>query len=77
MRGDLLAGVADDDHEVRGVELARGGHDVSDERPPADLVQDLGSGRLHAGAFTRCEYDDGCRAVGAHGCALRLWVVDP
>lgn len=39
-------------------------------------MQDLGSLRLHAGALTRCEDDDGGRAIGAHGYALRLQVVD-
>ena len=67
VRGDLLAGVADDDDEVLGVELTGGGDDMSDERAPGDLVQDLGCLRLHAGALTRCEDDDGGRAVGAHG----------
>ncbi|GAA2950940.1 hypothetical protein GCM10010518_42120 [Kitasatospora cinereorecta] len=68
--------MADDHHEVLGAELTGGGDDMSDERAPGDLVQDLGGLRLHAGALTRCEDDDGCRAVGAHGCALRLQVVD-
>ncbi len=72
VRGDLLPGVPDDHDEVLGVQLTGGGDDVTDERAPADLVENLGSRRLHAGAFTRCEYDDGCRAVGAHGDALRL-----
>ncbi|GGX77279.1 hypothetical protein GCM10010324_23470 [Streptomyces hiroshimensis] len=66
----------DDHDEVLGVQLAGGGDDVADEGTSADGVQDLGGRRLHAGALTRCENDDGCRAVGAHGCALRLRVVD-
>lgn len=65
--GDLLARVADDHDEVLRVQLAGGGDDMSDERAPGDLVQDLGGLRLHTGALTRCEDDDGCRAYGAHG----------
>ncbi|GAA0339198.1 hypothetical protein GCM10010319_13950 [Streptomyces blastmyceticus] len=68
--------MADDHHEVLGVQLAGGGDDVPDEGAAADGMEDLGGRRLHAGALTRCEDDDGCRAVGAHGCALRLRVVD-
>lgn len=74
--GDLLARVADDHDEVLGRQLAGGRDDMSDERAPGDLVQNLGGLRLHAGALTRCEDDDGCRAFGAHGLALRLRVVD-
>ncbi|GAA1178367.1 hypothetical protein GCM10009654_39570 [Streptomyces hebeiensis] len=66
----------DDHDEPLRIELPGGGHDMADERTPADLVQDLGGLRLHAGSFTRCEDDYGCRAVGAHGNALRLRVVD-
>ena len=67
MRGDLLPGVAHDHDEVLGVQLAGGGEHMPDEGAAADLVQDLGCGRLHTGALTRCENDDGCRANGAHG----------
>ena len=76
VRGDLLTGVADDDDEMPGVELTGGGDDMSDERAPGDLVQDLGGLRLHTGALTRCEDDDGRRVVDAHGYALRLRVMD-
>lgn len=72
MRDDLLAGVADHDDQVLGVQLARGGEHMADEGAATDVVQDLGCGRLHTGALTRCENDDGCRAIGAHGYALRL-----
>ncbi|MFD5103450.1 hypothetical protein, partial [Streptomyces albidochromogenes] len=68
--------MAHDHDEVLGVQLSGGRDDVPDERTPADLVQDLRGGRLHAGALTRCEDDDGGRAIGAHGDALRLRVVD-
>ena len=69
----------DDDDQVLG-RPARGRRRrtcPTRERPQM-LVQDLGGRRLHTGALTRCEDDDGCRAVGAHGCALRLrwWGVD-
>ncbi|GAA4992445.1 hypothetical protein GCM10023257_36520 [Streptomyces hyderabadensis] len=57
----------DDGDQVLGVQLAGGGEHVPDQRPAAQLVQDLGCGRLHTGALTRCENDDGCRANGAHG----------
>ncbi|GAA4787616.1 hypothetical protein GCM10023329_43360 [Streptomyces sanyensis] len=66
--------MADDHDELLGLQLAGGRDDMADERPPGDFVQDLGGLRLHAGALTRCENDDGCRAVGAHGSALRLRV---
>ncbi|GAA2310358.1 hypothetical protein GCM10010234_63170 [Streptomyces hawaiiensis] len=67
MRGDLLARVADHDDQMLGLQFACGGEDMTHETATAELVQDLGCGRLHTGALTRCENDDGCRAVGAHG----------
>ncbi|GAA0668420.1 hypothetical protein GCM10009535_55380 [Streptomyces thermocarboxydovorans] len=67
MGGHLLAGVPHHDDEMLRLELTGGGEDVTHERTAADLVQDLGCGRLHTGALTRCENDDGCRAIGAHG----------
>jgi hypothetical protein len=50
----------------------RGGEHMPDKGAAADVVQNLGCGRLHTGALTRCENNDGGRAVGAHGDALRL-----
>ncbi|GAA3360577.1 hypothetical protein GCM10017744_043780 [Streptomyces antimycoticus] len=64
--------MADHDDEMLGRELTGGGYDVPDEGAAAEGVQNLRGRRFHAGALTRCEDDDGCRAVGAHGCALRL-----
>ena len=49
---------------------------VAEQRAAADRVQDLGGGRLHPGALTRGEDDDGSRAVGAHGEAPRRRMVD-
>ncbi|GKQ33667.1 hypothetical protein ALMP_02180 [Streptomyces sp. A012304] len=62
----------DHDDQVLRVQLTGGGQDVTHEAAAADLVQNLRCGRLHTGALTRCENDDGCRANGAHGVALRL-----
>lgn len=72
MRLHLLTGMADDHDEMLGIQLSGGGDDMSDEGAATEGVQDLRGRRLHAGALTRCENDDGCRAVGAHGDALRL-----
>ncbi|GAA0699267.1 hypothetical protein GCM10009536_35050 [Streptomyces thermocarboxydus] len=67
MRGHLLTGVTHDDDEMRRVQLTGGGEHMTHQGTTTDLVQDLGCGRLHTGALTRCENDDGCRAIGAHG----------
>ncbi|GAA5211521.1 hypothetical protein GCM10023323_43470 [Streptomyces thinghirensis] len=66
----------DDGDQVLGHQLTGGGEHVSDEGPAAQLVQDLGGGRLHTGALTRCENDDGCRANGAHGMPFGFGGVD-
>ncbi|GGT26312.1 hypothetical protein GCM10010254_53470 [Streptomyces chromofuscus] len=66
MSGDLLPGVPDDHDEMLRLQLIGGGEHMAHQGTAADLVQDLGCGRLHTGALTRCEYDDGCRANGAH-----------
>jgi hypothetical protein len=72
VRGDLLAGVTHHDDQVLGLQRARGREHMAHQGAAAQFVQDLGCGRLHTGALTRCENDDGCRAIGAHGDALRL-----
>ncbi|GGP47488.1 hypothetical protein GCM10010247_19840 [Streptomyces calvus] len=56
----------DDDQVVR-LEFTGGGEHMAHQGTATDVVQDLRCGRLHTGALTRCENDDGCRAVGAHG----------
>ena len=63
VRGDLVAAVADDDHEVLGVERRRGGQRRGRAGAAADRVQHLGSGRLHPGALAGGEDDDGRGAV--------------
>jgi hypothetical protein len=70
VRGDLVAFVPDDDHQVIGGEVAGCGHRVAEQRGAADAVEHLGDCRFHAGPLARCEYDDGGRAMLAHADCL-------
>ena len=58
-RLDLLVPVAGDDHLPRHAQLAKARQQMQQHRPSADRVQHLGAPRLHAGALTGGEHDDG------------------
>src|SRR5450759_720152 len=51
---------------------ARGGHRMPKEGAPPDHVQDFGGGRLHPGALSSGEDDDGGRAGCSHADELLM-----
>jgi hypothetical protein len=62
--------VADDDHDVVGVEGGDGGEHMAEKSATRDLMEDLRGRRTHPGSCAGGEDDDGGRARAAHAGGL-------
>ena len=62
---DLITKVADHDHDVFGLHLRRGCHRIAQHGVTRDLVQQLGTRRLHPLALARRQNDDSRDRAGS------------